>query len=64
MNLGTFPKIGKAEHICHEAFLLAVASGNSQYVLAPMIPAQQKMPEILISIHDETVIAETAVFSA
>lgn len=64
MDLGTFPKIGKTEHIGHEAFLLAVASGNSQYVLAPVIPAQQKMAEILISIPNKTVVAETAVFSA
>ena len=57
-------EIGKAEHIGHEALLLAVVAGNSQYVLSLVIPAQQKMTEILISIHNKAVAAEAAVFSA
>ncbi len=57
-------KIWKAKHVCHKAFLLAVTAGYSQYVLTPVISAQQKMAEILISVHDKTVATETAVFSA
>ena len=64
MDLRTFPKIWKAKHVCHEAFLLAVTARDSQYVLSPVISAQQKMAEILISVHDKTVVTETAVFSA
>ena len=45
-------------------FLLTVAAGDSQYVLTPVISAQQKMAKILISVHDKTVVTETAVFSA
>ena len=63
VDLRTFPKIGKAKHVCHEAFLLAVTAGDSQYVLTPVISAQQKMAKILISVHDKTVVTETAVFS-
>ena len=63
-DIRTFLEIGKAEHIGHEALLLAVAAGNSQYVLSLVIPAQQKMTEILISIHNKAVTAEAAVFSA
>ena len=61
MNIRTFLKIREPKHIGHKPFLLAVSSGNSQYVLPPVIPAKQKMPEILISIYDKTVIAEAAV---
>jgi len=64
VDLRTFPKIWKAKHVCHEAFLLAVTAGDSQYVLTPVISAQQKMAKILISVHDKTVVTETAVFSA
>ena len=64
MNIRTFLKVGKAKHVCHEAFLLAVTAGDSQYVLTPVISAQQKMAKILISVHDKTVVTETAVFSA
>ncbi len=64
MNIRTFLKVGKAKHIGHKPFLLAVSTGYSQYVLSPGISAQQKMAEILISVHDKTVVAETAVFSA
>lgn len=64
MNIRTFLKVGKAKHIGHKPFLLAVSAGHTQYVLSPMISAQQKMAEILISVHDKTVAAETAVFSA
>ena len=64
MNIRTFLKVGKAKHIGHKPFLLAVSAGYSQYVLSPVISAQQKMAEILISVHDKTVAAETAVFSA
>ena len=64
MNIRTFPKVGKAKHIGHKPFLLAVSSGHTQYVLSLMISAQQKMAEILISVHDKTVAAEAAVLSA
>ena len=64
MDFRAFSEIGKTEHICHKSFLLTVAAGDSQYVLSPGISAQQKMAEILISVHDKTVAAETAVFSA
>ena len=63
MNFRAFSEIGKTEHICHKSFLLTVAAGDSQYVLSPVVLTQQKMPEILISVHDKTVVAETAVFS-
>lgn len=62
MNIRTFLKVGKAKHIGHKPFLLAVSTGYSQYVLSPGISAQQKMAEILISVHDKTVAAEAAVF--
>ena len=62
--MSAFFEIWKAKHVCHEAFLLAVTAGDSQYVLTPVISAQQKMAEILISVHDKTVVTETAVFSA
>ena len=61
MDILTFLKVGKAKHIGHKPFLLAVSSGNSQYVLPPVIPAQQKMPEILITIYNKTVVAKAAV---
>ena len=64
MNFRAFSEIGKTEHICHKSFLLTVAAGDSQYVLTPVISAQQKMAKILISVHDKTVVTETAVFSA
>lgn len=64
MNIRTFLKVGKAKHIGHKPFLLAVSTGYSQYVLSPGISAQQKMAEILVSVHDKTVAAEAAVFSA
>ena len=48
MNIRTFLKVGKAKHIGHKPFLLAVSAGHSQYVLSPVISAQQKMAEILI----------------
>lgn len=63
MDFRAFSEIGKPEHICHKSFLLTVAAGDSQYVLSPVVLTQQKMPEILISVHDKTVVAETAVFS-
>ena len=63
MNIRTFLKVGKAKHIGHKPFLLAVSSGHTQYVLSLMISAQ-KMAEILISVHDKTVAAEAAVLSA
>lgn len=61
MNIPAFPEIGKPKHTGHKPFLLAVAAGNAQYVLPPVISAQQKMPEILISIYDKTVVAEAPV---
>ena len=64
MNIRTFLKVGKAKHIGHKPFLLAVSAGHPQYVLSPMVSAQQKMAKILISVHDKTVVTETAVFSA
>lgn len=64
MDFRAFSEIGKPEHICHKSFLLTVAAGDSQYVLSPVVLTQQKMPEILISVHDKTVAAEAAVFSA
>ena len=64
MNIRTFLKVRKAKHIGHKPFLLAVSAGHTQYVLSPMISAQQKMTEILISVHDKTVAAEAVVLSA
>ena len=64
MNILTFLKVGKSKHVGHKPFLLAVSSGHTQYVLSLMISAQQKMAEILISVHDKTVAAEAAVLSA
>lgn len=64
MNIRTFLKVGKAKHIGHKPFLLAVSAGHPQYVLSPMVSAQQKMAKILISVHDKTVAAEAAVLSA
>ena len=64
MNIRTFLKVGKAKHIGHKPFLLTVSAGHTQYVLSLIISAQQKMAEILISVHDKTVAAEAAVLSA
>lgn len=61
MDIRAFLKVRKSKHIGHKPLLLAVSAGNSQYVLSPVISAQQKMPEILISIYDKTVVAKAAI---
>ena len=62
MNIRTFLKVGKAKHIGHKPFLLAVSTGYSQYVLSPGISAQQKMAEILISVHDKRLLQKQPFF--
>jgi len=57
-DIAAFFEAGKAEHAGHELFLLVIASRHTKYVSSVLFPAQKDVPEIIVTILQESVIAQ------